>query len=201
MKLSLKHLLILLAFALVFTSCSSDKNSAPQQNSVSPDETFVMNYAAEGGSTQSVDTNPHRSEYDVVLVDGDGWELCMNHINTRYGVQIYDGILWFSFGSVESTYGLSAAYYPTTNTLLISSHEDYFTGGSILSYGYTLNDNVHNLQGFYHYMEHRYKSAPISGDLIQGSIGGYAPTSAGSSFTPSIATHADAKGGVAKSDD
>ena len=199
MKASLRSLFLLSIFALVFTSCSIDKNSSGQQTAVAPDESLAMQFAAEGGPARTVATNPHRSDYEVVIVDGDGWELCMNRINSRYGVLIYDGILWFSFGSVESTHGLSAAYYPSTNTLTITAHEDYFTGGAILAYSYEIGSNYNSLTGFYHYMEHRYKSAPISGDLIQGSIGGFGPSLASSSSIASMATSENAKSGLLSS--
>ena len=179
--------LIPLAFFLVLTllftiSCDNagpidDPNgetvvAADEENGEDPGDTEVP-----------LMINPNRGYYDVVVMDIDRWELCLNVERSRYHCISYTGHLWYQMGAYIFEGTLTAVYNHQLDQLAVTALDSGWDRGHIM-YSLQFIEGTNDLYGSFVYFEFPRRTNGIDCWLVQGSIGPHTYGLAASSEPP-----------------
>ncbi len=174
MKL-LKVLALFVVAVLLTIGCSSDRETT--------DEAGVLNVQAEnpdpttdpkdGFGNHEVSINPNRGYYDVIVLDIDHWELCMNYNRIRQHVTSYTGHMWYQCGSFTFEGSLTAMYNPIWDQLTVIALDSSWDYGHIM---YSLKfegpeANEFDMDGTFVYQEFPRRCNWVDAWLIQGHLG------------------------------
>lgn len=161
---------IFLALLLLFTlSCDSD-NSEPQEIDNSLTSSTEAETGATGDEEIPVMINPNRDYYDVVVVDIDRWELCMNLERARYHCNSYTGHLWYQMGAFIFEGQLTAVYNFQLDQLTVTALDSGWDRGHIM-YGLEFVEGTNDLYGSFCYYEFPRRTNGIDCWLVQGQLG------------------------------
>lgn len=114
------------------------------------------------------------ADYELIIIDKDGWELRMNMVTEKYSVRRYKGILFYRYGSRVGLGNLSAVYYKAKGVLLVSCID---TGWHNATLSYSLQDfggdtdldRTWDVSGLYLYLETGIGNT-IGADIVKGSL-------------------------------
>ena len=169
-----KSFIPLVAFIVLFVFFAiSCENDGPQEEMV--DQTLLGSDEGTGeepGDTEvPVMINPNRGYYDVVVVDIDRWELCMNYDRIRSTCTSFTGHMWYQMGSFTFEGSLGGVYDPINNMLTVTALDSGWDRGHII-YSLTFeNENSNNMEGVFTYYEYTNRVNRIDAWLDQGVLG------------------------------
>ena len=112
------------------------------------------------------------ADYELILMDRDGWELRMNQVeDTTYTIK-FSGILFYGYGSSKYVGELNGIYYKTDDLLLVQCTDPGWNN-STMSYG--LHGRYDwRMIGVYNYFETG-ASDSIYADIVKGQLGDHVP--------------------------
>lgn len=158
---------IFIGFALaLFFSCSKEEDTILPQSPTSPTTQTVP----QDGLSKAV-INPNRGNYDLVVVDIDRWEICLNADRIRRNVTSYQGHLWYQMGSFMFEGRCSASYNPVWGTLTVVALDSGWDRGHIVYELKFVNENSDNMEGTFFYYEYTNRVNWIDAWLDQGQLG------------------------------
>jgi hypothetical protein len=187
----LKVLALFLITVLLMIGCSSDKESGELASSDiissgidTPGNPIIPKDAS---GNYEIAINPNRGYYDVVVMDIDRWEICMNLERARYHVNSYTGHMWYQMGSFIFEGTSTACYNNLNDNLSVSALDSGWDRGHIFySMDYILDTEgnmTNDLYGNFCYFEYPRRTNGIDAWLVQGQMGphifGLQPSSLG----------------------
>lgn len=119
---------------------------------------------------RAVSINPNRSYYDVIVMDIDRWELCMNVHRARYRVTSYTGHMWYQSGSFIFEGSLTAVYDHQQEILTVTALDSGWDRGHIV-YSLKFVEGTNDLSGSFVYFEYPRRTNAIDAWLEQGTLG------------------------------
>jgi len=174
------------AAAVVFFGCTADRNTEnPLTENDSELSSANLFEDFEKGVGDKLDrevaVNPNRENYDVVVLDVDRWELCMNVHRVRPSCTSYTGHMWYQMGSFIFKGTLTAVYNNQLDMLTVTALDSGWDRGHII-YGLQFIEGTNDLYGSFAYFEYPRRVNGINAWLEQGTMGphvyGTAPTAA-----------------------
>jgi len=195
MKVFKTFLLLIMIIALLI-GCSSGTGSddAPmvENNAVGPEPPDELVSFKDGETDRKIAINPNRPYYDVVVMDIDRWELCMNLHRTRQHCNSYTGHLWYQSGSFRFEGTLSAVYNHSLDMLAVTALDSGWDRGHIL-YSMQFTEGTNDLYGSFVYFEFPRRTNGIHAWLVQGQMGphiyGVQPSSMPETAPPPTMVH------------
>ncbi len=172
-------------------ACSSDSEPVEQENTITSSSSQGKTSTPSG--TNQITNNPHRHYFDVVIVDNDRWEICLNTSRIRQSVTSYGngnfgdepaGMLWFQVGSNIFEGPCTAMYNPLLDIITVTAKDNSWEGGHI-TYTLKFEENSNYLVGTYVYYEYPRRTNRVWANLVQGRIGGH---EAGPSLAKAVPT-------------
>jgi hypothetical protein len=183
---------ILLIAILLMIGCSSDKESGDLASSdiissgIDTPGNPVIPKDASGNYEIAI--NPNREYYDVVVMDIDRWEICMNYERVRFHCNSYTGHLWYQMGAFIFEGTSTALYNNFLDNLSVTALDSGWDRGHIL-YSMTFqldtlaNTLTNDLYGSFTYFEYPRRTNGIVAWLVRGQMGphifGLQPSSLG----------------------
>lgn len=160
---------IFIGFALaLFFSCSKEEDAILPQSPTSPRTQTVP----QDGLSKTV-INPNRGYYDVVVVDIDRWEICLNVNRIRRNVTSYSGHLWYQAGRYIFEGMCSATYNPEWDMLTVSALDSGWDRGHIV-YNLKFEDETGtDMEGTFFYYEYPRRVNWVDAWLDQGRLGAH----------------------------
>ncbi|MBU1099749.1 MAG: hypothetical protein KKA84_05020 [Bacteroidetes bacterium] len=166
----MKNLRLLFIFSLVITllvvSCTLDRDTEGPANVSEP-----IIEQSDNGPLQKITINPNRAAYDVVVLDIDRWEICLNVNRVRNNITSYTGHLWYQSGSFVFEGSCTAMYDPIYEELTVMALDSGWSRGHIV-YNLKFNDESSlNMEGGFVYYEYPRRVSRITAWLEQGVLG------------------------------
>ena len=155
-----------LALALTITILSCTPDSETEGVDVNDPLTEVV----ADGSIQKTTGNPNRANYDVVIMDVDRWEICLNLNRSRYHCDSYTGVLWYQAGSFIFEGRATAVYNHQLDMFAVTALDSGWDRGHIL-YSMQFIEGTNNLYGSFVYYEYPRRTNGIDAWLIHGQMG------------------------------
>lgn len=115
--------------------------------------------------------NSNKDNYEIVIIDQDGWEICLNPKRTRNEVTSYVGYLWYQMGSVEYR-GKASAVYQSNLEILTINALDSARGSYHITYSLKFK-SMTELYGSFGYYEKPYRVNEVNARLEKGSLGNH----------------------------
>jgi len=144
------------------------------------------------GSDNEIAINPNRPYYDVVIMDQDRWELCLNLNRSRAHCNSYTGHLWYQAGAFIFEGTLSGNYNHQLDMFSCTALDSGWDRGHIF-YAMQFIEGTNDLYGSYCYFEFPRRTNGINAWLEQGQMGphiyGQEPPPDPSFFNPPSAIH------------
>jgi hypothetical protein len=182
----------LFTFALLMTiGCSSDNTSDGLASgdiiSSGIDTPAITTVPKDASGNYEIAINPNRDYYDVVVMDIDRWEICMNIERVRYHCNSYTGHLWYQMGAFIFEGTSTALYNNFLDNLSVTALDSGWDRGHILysmTYQLDTEGNMTNdLYGSFTYFEYPRRTNGIDAWLVRGQMGphifGLQPSSLG----------------------
>jgi hypothetical protein len=173
----LKVSALFLIAVLLMIGCSSDSETVESDGVLNaqleqPDPPVDPK---DGLGNYEVSVNPNRGYYDVVVVDIDRWELCMNYNRIRLHVTSFTGHMWYQMGSFIFEGTLAAMYDPRLDLLTATALDSGWDRGHIvysLEFQQTSEGGLTNdMLGGFVYFEYPRRTSWITAWLDQGILG------------------------------
>ncbi|MCB2199942.1 hypothetical protein KQI63_11075 [bacterium] len=170
MKRNILPFAIFLSLLMLFAiSCDNGEN--PEESIENP-----LSSLEEGGEANPDDSeipvmiNPNRPYYDVVVVDIDLWEICLNLNRARYHCNSYTGHLWYQVGSFVFEGTATAVYNHALDQLTVTALDSGWDRGHIM-YGLQFTEGTNDMYGSFCYYEFPRRTNGINAWLAQGTLG------------------------------
>ena len=145
---------------------------------------FPFEYAVGEVAKGEIAINPNRPYYDIVIMDIDRWELCLNLNRARYHCNSYTGHLWYQAGSFIFEGTLSGNYNHQIDLFSCTALDSGWDRGHIL-YAMQYVEGTNDLYGSFTYFEFPRRTNGINAWLEQGQMGPHIyGTSADSELPP-----------------
>lgn len=174
-------LLFMLAGVFLLYCCNNESDPIEENNIVQP----VVEKTVSGSAGSTTAGNPNRPYYDIVIMDVDRWEICLNVSRVRRNVTSYSGHLWYQMGAFIFEGHATAMYNPHLDLLTVTALDSGWDRGHIC-YSLKFKENSNDMEGTFVYREYPRRTNAIDAWLIQGILGSHI---AGSSTTTQTATN------------
>ena len=156
---------LLLGLVFLFFECTSENEANNPDSIVTPN----VEKASEGSLAKAA-INPNRPYYDVVIMDADRWEICLNLVRLRQHVNSYSGHLWYQAGSFIFEGHATAVYNHQLDHLTVTALDSGWDRGHI-AYGLQFIEGTNDMYGSYVYREFPRRTNGINAWLVQGQLG------------------------------
>lgn len=152
-----RHIALIASLAALITLICSDSITAYDSSDIRPANEY---------------SDP--ADYELIIIDNDGWELRMNTVMETGYTKRYKGILIYGYGGASYTGELRPVYYKLKERLLItctdSGWHDYTLSYSLqYSDDSTYIDRKYQLSGLYLYFETG-SANTIGADIVKGAL-------------------------------
>lgn len=159
----------MLITTIVFFSCLQEKNV---ENVGEATNILAPNVEKASQTAASVSgVNPSRPYYDIVVLDIDRWELCLNYHRIRRDVESYTGHMWYQTGSFIFEGTLTAAYDPIYDQLTAVALDSGWDRGHIVYTMKFVEETGFDMEGIFYYYEYPRRVNRIVGWIEQGRLG------------------------------
>lgn len=162
---NLKSITFIFFFFLLVFGCTNESENVISENVVAPQSEFKTY------TPNIISSNPNRGYYDVVVIDDDRWEICLNMDRNRTDIISYTGHLWYQMGSFIFEGEATAMYDPRLDLLTVTALDAGWDRGHIV-YSLEFDSEASNdMTGAFVYFEFSRRVNLIDAWLVQGQLG------------------------------